>query len=528
MDESKMKEMAKAKKMQWNTEILHRVTAKDVIVDKGTEYVAESMKVRIVKLNDRGMYAIEEGNEITIVQIHEGVYGCACEKFSKSTSSNVLCKHLTHLKLLIDQNKVPQLLISSDDGRWMREQLISIGWSVMDRMLYPHLDSPTAQPEVVKELPPIKEDPPIDEGVTLPPDEPKEEAPDEPKEISRPCIFCEHVERGTDHVKVKQDIAEHIENCSKNPKNKKVPEAHGDVEFDLGDAIDIVSTATAGIIKDTIANIDDPAKKKVTKKTEDQKTSTKEPTVPKKTELSKKTPQPDEISLYDWLNELVEYAVCQVFGESGEGKTGFCRAVAVACADEGKKVIYWDTEGNMTRKQRHEMESHKNIKYILCRDWDEIRHMLPITGEDTKTGPSKYMNTPKLGDCDVAFVDSIGVPVLGEWGDMKQNEQGTALQRMQGLAYRLTKWAEKNESIVILTNQPVSAMNKTKAQIADRPPFGDKMKYFTKEIFKIVIDRKTDFATICKLVTWRTRDARRGKVVATVTISDSGVEVVPV
>jgi len=115
--------------------------------------------------------------------------------------------------------------------------------------------------------------------------------------------------------------------------------------------------------------------------------------------------------------------------------------------------------------------------------------------------------------------------VLGIYGTMKQNQQGSALQAMQGLMYQLTKFAEKNNAVIIVTNQPVSEMNKTKEQIADRHPFGDKAMFFTKEILKIVAGERTEYKTVCHLLAWRSRSAGRNKILGTVTISDNGTEI---
>ena len=99
---------------------------------------------------------------------------------------------------------------------------------------------------------------------------------------------------------------------------------------------------------------------------------------------------------------------------------------------------------------------------------------------------------------------------------------------MQGLLYRLTIWAEENDAVVIVTNQPVSEMNKTEAQKADRHPFGDKAMFFTKEIMKLIVAERTEYKTVCHVLAWRSRSAGRNRHLCTVTISDDGVEVIPV
>jgi len=219
---------------------------------------------------------------------------------------------------------------------------------------------------------------------------------------------------------------------------------------------------------------------------------------------------------FNWIEGLVEHGVGQIFGDTGSAKTAICREIAEQAAAAGKKVIYWDSEGNMTRLQREAMEKHKNIRYVLDRDWNHIKSMMDET-------TSK--NGPKLQKCDLFILDSIGVPVLGVYGTMKQNQQGAALLAMQGLLYQLTVWAEKYDAVVIVTNQPVSEMNKTKEQIADRHPFGDKAMFFTKEILKLVVAERNEYKTVCNMLAWRSRSAGRGKMLATITISDKGTSI---
>lgn len=219
---------------------------------------------------------------------------------------------------------------------------------------------------------------------------------------------------------------------------------------------------------------------------------------------------------FDWIEGLVEHGVGQIFGDTGTAKTALCRKIAEDAANCGKKVVYWDSEGNMTRQQRALMSDHENITYILDRDWEHIRSMMD---QDV------HKNAPKLRSCDLFVLDSIGVPVLGIYGTMKQNKQGAALQGMQGLLYNLTVWAEKHDAVVIVTNQPVSEMNKTKEQIADRHPFGDKAMFFTKEILRLTGGERNEYKTVCHLTAWRSRSAGRGKMIATVTVSDRGTEI---
>jgi RecA/RadA recombinase len=480
-----------AKKMTYAIGPIVKLLRSEAISDGGTQKKAEALEGKWIRLNETRFAFVEE-SQITVIYIDEDSVGCACGR----CNSGVMCEHAIAFDNL---KSPPQLSIESPEFRWLQTYLFSLGWYAENRYVYPSLDSQEST-----KLDPVNEDKELDIGVD---EEPA------PKMIERKCDHCGFISKGYDRDDVVQRIAEHRKTCTKNPANKK-KSARPTTQTVPEEKQETTDAKTATVEK------------------QGQEPDVKESlTVEKQSKEEEKKVKPQSTktgSLFDWVENLIEFGVGQIFGESGEGKTALCRELAVQAADAGKKVVYWDTEGNMTRKQRAAMTAHKNIEYILDRDWEEIRHMLPVTGEDDRTGPSIYTKTPKLKKCDLFILDSIGVPVLGIYGDLKQNEKGSALQGMQGLVYRLTTWAEKNEAVVIVTNQPVSAMNKTKEQIKDRPPFGDKMKYFTKEIMKMVVAKRTDYATVCNLLTWRTRDTKRGKVLATVTISDSGVEVTPI
>jgi hypothetical protein len=471
-----------AKATEYRIRPLVKLLRSEAIIDGGTRKKAEALGGTWIKLNEYE-YILEEEGKVTRVYSDGDTVGCACNAFS-DPMMNVLCEHIIKFEAL---KSPPQLTIESPDYRWLRTYLMGLEWYAENRYLYPPLgeglpeDEASWKPdeEEPAKLDPANEDHDLDIGV----DEDTEE-----KTYSRDCKYCGEIISGTDLAQVKQDIAEHTSGCPKNPANKKRSQAN-DVTVDETEV-------------------------PIVPKKEDKKVA------PEKTKEKKKVKPPSKktVSLYDWVENLIEFGVGQIFGDTGTAKTAFCREVAEQAADEGKKVVYWDSEGNMTRAQRAAMTEHKNITYILDRDWAHIKNML--SSELSK-------GSPKLGKCDLFVLDSIGVPVLGIYGTLKQNQKGNALQAMQGLLYELTKFAETNEAVVIVTNQPVSEMNKNEAERADRHPFGDKAMFFTKEILKIVPGERTEYKTVCHIMAWRSRSAGRGKMLCTVTVSDSGVEVTP-
>jgi RecA/RadA recombinase len=412
---------------------------------------------------------IDKANDAAYVllRIGEGAkqeIGCSCDYFKKERKT---CEHLYALRD-IDASKLDA------SPNWLVEFLqVDNDWHIDDnnRLVPPSTGSEKVVPEVVASVPPTNEEP--------------------PKKEKRTCPHCNLTMPASRYE-------QHLSVCKKNPAKQKPqgsptveppprekpkpPVIPQDPEIDIG--VDVEQ---------------EPPKEPGVKKT-----------VPKTDKPKKST------SIFDNIEDLIEFGVGQIFGDTGTGKTAFCREVAEQAADAGKKVVYWDSEGNMTRKQRASMNEHKNIKYVLDRDWHHIKNML---NDDLSKGAYK------LGKCDLFILDSIGVPVLGIYGTMKQNQKGEALQGMQGLLYNLTVWAEANSAVVIVTNQPVSEMNKTKEQIADRHPFGDKAMFFTKEILKIVIGERNEYKTVCHLLAWRSRSRGRGAMLGKVTISDKGTEI---
>jgi len=419
-------------------------------------------------------FGIIDDDDAFFQHIDKAKIGCTCDEWLESG----LCKHVHYLVNVA--KRLPTAPAKTDitgaliEAGW--EHVSGKGWLCIEELN--DGGKPEAKPEPPKEKP---IDNALNSGIEV---EQKvyEEAAKKPpsagmKLLSGNCQYCGKEIKRTRPNDLKTAIENHERGCKKKPPSEEVVEES--LPTDAPKATDAKN-----------APVQEPAPKKET------------PSKP--------------IGVFDAVEELVEFGVAQIFGDTGTGKTAFCRELAEQAADEGKKVIYWDSEGNMTRKQRAAMAEHKNITYVLDRDWDHIKNMM---SSDLSKG------SPKLTKCDLFILDSIGVPVLGIYGTMKQNQQGSALQAMQGLMYQLTKFAEKNNAVIIVTNQPVSEMNKTKEQIADRHPFGDKAMFFTKEILKIVAGERTEYKTVCHLLAWRSRSAGRNKILGTVTISDNGTEI---
>ncbi len=202
------------KVMKYAIEPMRKILGNEAISDGGTEKKAEALEGTWIRLNEN-MFILEEADNATLLYTDDNLVGCACDKFRDS--GNLLCEHILAFE---DLPNSPQLSIESKEYRWLQEYLLSLGWYVENRYLYPPLDTELPEDKASwapdgkesEKLDPMNEDRPLDTGVDV---EPK------PKTYSRKCVYCGDSISGTDLAQVKHDIAEHIKDCPKKPANEK-------------------------------------------------------------------------------------------------------------------------------------------------------------------------------------------------------------------------------------------------------------------------------------------------------------------
>jgi GTPase SAR1 family protein len=191
----------------------------------------------------------------------------------------------------------------------------------------------------------------------------------------------------------------------------------------------------------------------------------------------------------------------EVFGESGTGKTTFVKAVLEHYSD--RKSIYIDTERNL-------LDKLKNGEYKYIPDFKELFNFIMHL-------PDGYQ---------LVVLDSIGLPILGEFATMGLNERGDVLLKAQAICYSLKVYSHKNNALILITNQPESEFAKEKGHVCR--PFGDKSIYFFKEVWKTFTRMTIPSRTICDVKAFRSRFYGRDKPIFQITIADAGVEVKPV
>jgi hypothetical protein len=189
-------------------------------------------------------------------------------------------------------------------------------------------------------------------------------------------------------------------------------------------------------------------------------------------------------SYFYWLYKLVGYDILLLFGDSGIGKTKFCSQMAFELAKEGKAVVYYDTEGNMSDAAVQRLKDC-GVTYVSI---PEYRQMLKIGKEEP---------------ADVLILDSATLFITGKWarGDMRMH--GDMLQVVQGVYYQVKQWCQQKGKIAIITAQPISSMGDR----SSIKPMGDKANFMAKVILLVKGEEKSEGGfENRRLITYKSRD----------------------
>lgn len=210
--------------------------------------------------------------------------------------------------------------------------------------------------------------------------------------------------------------------------------------------------------------------------------------------------------ILDAIAGYVGNDVLEIFGDTGAGKSKFALEVARQAIAAGKSVYYLDTERNLTEA---DIASLKGCTYKYTPVLEEIDQLCR-----------------KLPKVDVVILDSIGFPVLTSYARLSMNQKGAALLKLIAIFGDLKTWAYKNNGIAIVTNQPESDFNKEKGHV--RRPFGDKSQFAAKEIWWTEIANRSPAATNLNITAFRSRSKGHKSKIATMKITDDGVNMVVV
>lgn len=200
------------------------------------------------------------------------------------------------------------------------------------------------------------------------------------------------------------------------------------------------------------------------------------------------------------LDKLVGKDLVQIFGETGSGKTTFALKVVEKYVSLNKKILYIDTEKNLLKQP-------EGCDYKYYAEFDEMAEYL-------KNLPKGY---------DLIILDSLGLPILGKYAWLNAREKGDILAKCSAISYSLKVYCQQNNAMGIVLNQPESEFAKSPYHILRC--FGDKARFFYKELWKSKIVKQEPNLTICKVEAFRSRRFGRKTLLFEVTITSAGIKI---
>lgn len=212
----------------------------------------------------------------------------------------------------------------------------------------------------------------------------------------------------------------------------------------------------------------------------------------------------NEIDLYQTIENVVGRDLVQLFGATGSGKTTFCQKVMESALQHGKKILVLDTEKSF-------QEIPKNVTYKYYADFADV---------------AEYVEKLPKGFELIVF-DSLGLPILGKYGDPTVNlrDKGDILLKCARISYMLKVYCQKNNAIGLVTNQPESEFNKGPYHVLR--PFGDKARFYYKEIWTSKLIQTGEAKTMCRIESHRSRHYGRKTPLFELEITKKGCKVEP-
>jgi len=210
------------------------------------------------------------------------------------------------------------------------------------------------------------------------------------------------------------------------------------------------------------------------------------------------------MKIYEFFENLIEMPdVVELFGDTGTLKSFLTWNLMKELAQDKKKVLYIDTERNITKSELDEMKK-KGIEYVYIPSFEDLIEYIDNLAQSDK----KY---------NWLVLDSIGLPALGKFAVENLQGRGNILLNIQAILYKLKIFSAKTNCYCLVINQPTSEMNKTEwinyqpknwnrvFKFIKTDPFGDKGSFFVKEIVRTVKIFSNTQKTIVDLIAWRSR-----------------------
>lgn len=169
-------------------------------------------------------------------------------------------------------------------------------------------------------------------------------------------------------------------------------------------------------------------------------------------------------------------AITTIYGPAGAGKTNFAVIAALACAKQGKKVIFIDTEGGFSVSRLKQLQP--NYRKLL----DKVMFLRPTSFEEQKAVIEKLkeLTKNKIG---LIVIDTMTMLYRLQRSFKEDNyNRDLSLQMLT-----LNEIARKKKIPILLTSQVYTSFDNNKVRVVG----GDILLYASKCLLEIEPRGKT-------------------------------------
>lgn len=237
-----------------------------------------------------------------------------------------------------------------------------------------------------------------------------------------------------------------------------------------------------------------------------------------------KVEQKPKATSYDKLMNATDGHLCEIYGSYGTGKSRLVHSIAIEAQNAGKRVIYLDTEGGLTKAH---IEQLKNYEYV----GDELNHLIARV-RWVKENRDKF---------DLLIVDSVGHVVYVNYVAMRtMDEKLKSYQELAAIFRDMVRFARgerekdfgRRSALSIAVNHTVSEFAKISEFVQQHRPIPREaleqpLDPFGGQIHRVpkLILRSEPVGDGFRLITFKARDLPKNKEIARFTIDSTGTKI---
>jgi DNA repair protein RadB len=185
-----------------------------------------------------------------------------------------------------------------------------------------------------------------------------------------------------------------------------------------------------------------------------------------------------------------EDIISTLYGPGGSGKTNFCMMATAACAKQGKKVIFIDTEGGFSSERF--IQLHSGDKEAIDKSLGNVILLKPTNFKEQEENFETLLREIKRTPISLIVIDSIAMLYRLELAEAIESEK---IEKIRGVNRNLAKQlrtlneiSRKKKIPVIVTNQVYSSFDKGEDEAEVKKinmVGGDLLRYWSKCLIEL-------------------------------------------